>query len=332
VRIFRLLLPIALVALAAVVPMRTNAQVYVSLFAPPLMPDYVQPAVTTPNAIWTPGYWAWGSAGYYWVPGTYMTSPAVGLMWTPGYWGANTGGAGYMWNPGYWGQNVGYYGGINYGGGYYGTGYAGGGWYGNAFRYNTAVTPVNTSYIRNVYVNKTVIVRNVNRYSYNGPGGVRMHPNAQQLAIARERHVGLTPAQRAHITEAQQDRNLYAKVNHGKPAETAVAHPLTTANRPADFKPLTAADKTPANKPMAKPAAKSEMKPASKPATHTAPKPEPKPAAKPPEKMKPAAPPQPKPAKPPQEKAAGKPPQAKPAGKPPEQKAPHGKATHAPGP
>ena len=257
-RIFKLLLPVALVALTMMAPTRTNAQVYVSFVAPPLMPEYVQPQVTTQNAIWTPGYWAWGPSGYYWVPGTYATPPSLGLLWTPGYWGANAVGAGYTWNPGYWGPSVGYYGGINYGGGYYGNGYVGGGWQGNVFRYNTAVTPVNTRYIRNVYVNKTVVVRNVYRYSYNGPGGVRMHPDARQIVYAREHHIAMTPAQRAHVAEARQDRNLYASVNHGRPAETVVTRPLSETNRSANFKPLTAADKTSVNKPMmTKPAAKS---------------------------------------------------------------------------
>jgi hypothetical protein len=258
VRIFRFLLLISIVALSIAVPVRTSAQVYVSLVAPPLMPTYVQPPVSTPNAIWTPGYWAWGQSGYYWVPGTYVSAPSMGMLWTPGYWGANNAGAGYAWNPGYWGPTVGYYGGINYGGGYYGNGYAGGGWQGNVFRYNTAITPVNPTYIRNVYVNKTVIVRNVNRYSYNGPGGVRMHPDSRQIAYARQQHITMTPAQRAHIDEARQDRNMYANVNHGKPAETVVAKPLSPANRPADFKPI------------AKPATTTEMKPAAKPAAKPA--------------------------------------------------------------
>ncbi len=285
-RIFKLLLPVALVALTTVLPMRTSAQVYVSFVAPPLMPEYAQPQVTTPNAIWTPGYWAWGPAGYYWVPGTYTTPPSLGLLWTPGYWGANAVGAGYTWNPGYWGPSVGYYGGINYGGGYYGNGYVGGAWQGNVFRYNTAVTPVNTRYIRNVYVNKTVVVRNVYRYGYNGPGGVRMHPDARQIVYAHERHIAMTPAQRVHVAQAQQNRNLYASVNHGKPAETVVARPLSATNHSANFKPLTAADKTSVSKPMAKPATNAAAKAAPKPA----------------------------------EKSAGNAPQAKPAGKPPQAK------------
>ena len=224
-----------------------------------------------------------GPAGYYWVPGTWMAPPSAGLYWTPGYWGMNTAGSGYMFNTGYWGPSVGYYGGVNYGYGYYGTGYAGGTWAGNAFRYNTAVSQVNPTYVRNVYVNKTVVVHNVNRYSYNGPGGVRMQPNAQQRAYASQKHIAMTPMQRAHVQEAAQDRNQYAKFNGGKPSETAVAKPLSTTNRPSNFKPLTPADKGSMNaaKPAAKPAA--QPKPAAKPAT------QPKPAAKPATQPKPAA-------------------------------------------
>jgi len=256
VRILRLFVLVA-VALAAIgVPATARAQVYISLLAPPLLPTYEQPMLTQPGMIWTPGYWAWGPAGYYWVPGTWTQPPSVGMLWTPGYWGVNTGGSGYMWNPGYWGQNVGYYGGVNYGYGYYGNGYTGGAWQGNAFRYNTAVTRVNPTYVRNVYVNKTVIVRNVNRYSYNGPGGVRMHPDAQQIAYAKQRHIGPTAAQRTHIQDAAQDRNQYAKYNGGRPSQTVVARPYSATNRPANFKPLTAADKTSVNAP--KPATKPE--------------------------------------------------------------------------
>ncbi|MEO6835168.1 MAG: hypothetical protein ABI231_04590 [Candidatus Tumulicola sp.] len=313
-----------------------------SFNAPPLMPEYQQPPVSNPNYQWIPGYWAMGSGGYYWVPGTWMAAPQQGLLWTPGYWGYQQQKNNYAWNQGYWAPNVGYYGGINYGGGYYGNGYVGGAWQRNMFAYNTAVTPVNTQYIRNVYVNKTVIVRNVHRYSYNGPGGVRMYPDARQLAIAREHHVYMTPMQRAHIAEAAQDRNLYAKYNHGKPSETAVAHPLSTTNRPTNFKPLTPADKT---------AMKTTANSAMKPATQTAPKAHPKPVAQPQQSMKPAVKPpaQQHQAKPPtnttpSSKQGSKPPTqqhqaTKPASGQPNnktstknapQKAPQGKATHAP--
>ncbi|HKU82172.1 MAG TPA: YXWGXW repeat-containing protein [Candidatus Tumulicola sp.] len=351
-RILRLFVLAAAAVAAVGIPATARAQVYISLVAPPLMPTYDQPALTQPGMIWTPGYWAWGPAGYYWVPGTWTYPPSSGLYWTPGYWGMNTGGSGYMWNPGYWGPSVGYYGGINYGYGYYGNGYTGGGWQGNVFRYNTAVTRVNPTYVRNVYVNKTVVVHNVNRYSYNGPGGERMRPNATQIAYAKQHHVGLTSVQRAHIQEASQDRNLYAKVNHGRPAQAAVARPYSTTNRPSNFKPLTAADKSSASAPKAQPKPVSHPPekmhpnnpPAAKPPAAKAP------AAKPPAAAHPApkepmhannkppaqsAPKQPKPASHPQSNAkpqGGKPP-ANAGGKPPANgggKQPQGKATHKP--
>ena len=331
----------ALLSLA--LPATANAQVYVSLVAPPLMPTYVQPQLTDPGAIWTPGYWAWGPQGYYWVPGTYVQPPSAGLLWTPGYWGVNSGSAGYMWNGGYWAPQVGYYGGINYGGGYYGTGYAGGGWYGNTFRYNTAVTPVDVTRVRNVYVNRTVIVRNVNRYSYNGPGGERMYPNAQQRVWMREHHVGLTAVQRAHIDEAQHDRNLYAKYNGGHPKEVVATRPLSVTNRPADFKPITTTAAKPAPKgeqmhPGAQthqatpqhnaPAAKPESKPPVQkaPPVHEQKAP---PVAKPQSKP-PAHPAQAPPMRAPEQKAPqqAKPPQQQ--QKSSQQKPPDAKSTHSP--
>ena len=264
-RFFQLpLLAICAIILPLALPVTASAQLYVSFSAPPLMPQYEQPQVSNPNYQWIPGYWGQGQDGYYWIPGTWMAAPQVGLLWTPGYWGYQQQQNNYAWNQGYWGPNVGYYGGVNYGAGYYGTGYVGGAWNGNAFRYNTAVTRVNPRYITNVYVNKTVIVRNVNRYGYNGPGGVRMHPDAQQLAWSRERHVGLTSTQRAHIAEAQQDRNLYANVNHGKPAAVVTSHSYSSTNRPAGFKPIANGTYSkPASQPahMAAPNAKSAKPP-----------------------------------------------------------------------
>ena len=48
-----------------------KAPVGVSInIAPPVLPVYVQPACPGIGYIWTPGYWAWGSDDYYWVPGT----------------------------------------------------------------------------------------------------------------------------------------------------------------------------------------------------------------------------------------------------------------------
>jgi hypothetical protein len=105
---------------------------------PPPIPVYEQPYVPEPNVVWQPGYWAWGSYGYYWVPGAWVAAPQPGYLWTPGYWQSNN--AGYSWNPGYWALAVGFYGGVNYGGGYFGQGYDGGQWSNNVFRYNTFVS------------------------------------------------------------------------------------------------------------------------------------------------------------------------------------------------
>ena len=121
---------------------------------PPALPVYTQPPCPQDGFLWTPGYWAYGPAGYYWVPGVWVAPPRVGLLWTPGYWGFV--GGGYGWHAGYWGPHVGFYGGINYGFGYGGVGFVGGRWDGGRFAYNTAVVNVNRTVIRNVYVDRTV--------------------------------------------------------------------------------------------------------------------------------------------------------------------------------
>ncbi|HVA32651.1 MAG TPA: YXWGXW repeat-containing protein, partial [Candidatus Baltobacteraceae bacterium] len=235
---------IAVVFFAAPAP--SQAQITIGFTIgqpPPPLPYYVQPPAPQPNYLWTPGYWGYGPAGYYWVPGTWVPAPQTGYLWTPGYWGYNNNG--YAWNQGYWAPQVGYYGGINYGYGYPGSGFIGGQWTPGGFSYNTAVWPVNRTVIHNTYINKTVINRTViNRTSYNGGrGGIRMRPNSQQLAVARMHHLAPTPLQRTHAVEAGRDRNLYANVNHGKPPVGAVARPFNQKNLPPHFTPVTAADR-----------------------------------------------------------------------------------------
>ena len=233
--------------LLAAVPIAAPAQVYVSIgvnIAPPAIPVYVQPPCPASNYIWQPGYWAWGAGGYYWVPGTWVLAPAVGLLWTPGYWGWGSGA--YYWHRGYWARTVGFYGGINYGFGYFGVGYVGGGWYGNVFRYNTAITRVNTVVIHNTYVDKTVIHRNYynnSRVSYNGGhGGIQARPTQAQVD-ARAHGQPATPEQQSHEQMSGQDRNHYMTVNHGQPTSGAVAHPYSASNRPAHSAPVTDSDK-----------------------------------------------------------------------------------------
>jgi hypothetical protein len=199
-------------------PKTAPAQIFVSVrFGPPPLPVYSQPPCVTPGYLWNPGYWAYGPMGYYWVPGVWIAPPLVGVLWTPGYWGF--GGGLYGWHAGYWGPHVGFYGGVNYGYGYGGFGFVGGGWSGGVFRYNTAVVNVNTTVIRNVYVDRTVINNTtiVNRASFNGPGGVTAQPRPEERAWEHEQHFQPTGTQMAHMQNASQDRGQWASANHGQP-------------------------------------------------------------------------------------------------------------------
>jgi hypothetical protein len=187
---------------------------------PPPVPIYGQPPAPVPNYQWNPGYWGWGTVGYYWVPGTWAPAPRHGLYWTPGYW--HHSGSGYAWNQGFWGPSVGFYGGVNYGFGYLGTSFVGGTWAGNNFRYNTAVVNVNQTVIHNTYVNERVVNKNVynDRVSYNGGhGGISAKPTTSEMSAAQHR-VAPTAYQRQQATIAGQNRNLYASVNKGRPPVT----------------------------------------------------------------------------------------------------------------
>jgi hypothetical protein len=210
-------------ALLVIMPAVSFAQVGVSItIAPPAIPVYTQPQCPTEGYLWTPGYWAYGPVGYYWVPGVWIAPPRVGVLWTPGYWGF-VGGV-YAFHAGYWGPHVGFYGGINYGFGYGGVGFGGGRWNGGVFAYNTAVVNVNTTVVRNVYVDRTVIhdTTVVNRTSFNGAGGVAARPTVEERSAMHEEHVQPTPNQISHQQAASQDRNQWASNNHGAPKTVAM--------------------------------------------------------------------------------------------------------------
>src|SRR6266436_2695174 len=203
-------------------PLASFAEVDFSVnIAPPVMPVYEQPLCPVAGYIWTPGYWAYDQ-DYYWVPGVWVPPPRVGLLWTPPYWGWNNGA--YAFNQGYWGPTVGFYGGINYGYGYTGNGYWGGRWEGNAFRYNTAVTRVNTNVVHNTYINNSVNNQlNVNRTSFNGPNGIKAEPTGEQKAAAvNAQKMGPTSEQLARQQAASKDQNLRASVNKGNPNADAI--------------------------------------------------------------------------------------------------------------
>ncbi len=191
--------------------------------APPEIPVYEQPVCPEEGFLWTPGYWAWGIAGYYWVPGVWVRPPHMGWLWTPGYWGFA--GGYYGWHRGYWGEHIGFYGGVNYGFGYYGTGFYGGRWEGGAFRYNTAVCRVNTTVIHNTYQSSEGVARVTSHVSYNGPGGINAQPNSVEHAAMTEGHAQPTSEQQSHAQAAGKDRNQYASANHGRPSTAAMSTP-----------------------------------------------------------------------------------------------------------
>lgn len=225
--------------LVSLIPATSHAGVFISVgFAPPPLLVYEQPICPEPGLMWTPGYWAYGPDGYYWVPGAWVPAPYEGALWTPGYWGW---GAGlYVWHPGYWGPHVGYYGGVNYGFGYMGIGFVGGEWRGGVFAYNTAVMHVGSGGVwgSRVYVDRTIVERNTivndRHVAFSGgPGGINHPPTAQERAYSSERHMAPTAAQTQHMQAAMHDHNAYYNVNHGHPAQAAVSRPLAPANHAA---------------------------------------------------------------------------------------------------
>ncbi len=228
--IFSKLRAMALALALLAIPASSWAGVFISVgFAPPVLPVYAQPPCPYPGWMWTPGYWAYGADGYYWVPGTWVPAPYVGALWTPPYWGWE--GGFYVFHPGYWGPHVGYYGGVNYGFGYMGVGFVGGMWHGGAFAYNTAVMNVNRTAIHNTYIDRTVVRNNTiinnNRVAYSGgPGGIHHPPTAQERAFSREPHMAATQMQSQHETAAMHNVNSYASRNGGRPGNLAMARPM----------------------------------------------------------------------------------------------------------
>jgi len=210
-------------ALLLLIPASSFAGVFISVgIAPPPLPVYAQPPIPAPGYMWTPGYWAWGPAGYYWVPGTWVQPPTVGFLWTPGYWGWS--GGFYLFHAGYWGPHIGFYGGINYGFGYGGLGYQGGYWNHGQFNYNTSVNNVSNVHITNVYNHTVVNNTTVNSTSFNGgTGGIQTRPTAQEQAAVNENHVQPTAAQVQHVNQAQNNPQLRASENGGKPAIAATS-------------------------------------------------------------------------------------------------------------
>jgi hypothetical protein len=226
-----------LALLLSLVPASSFAGVLISVgITPPVLPVYVQPPCPQPGWMWTPGYWAYGDDGYYWVPGAWVPAPYEGALWTPPYWGWS--GGLYVFHGGYWGPHVGFYGGVNYGFGFMGIGFVGGEWRGHEFAYNTSVVRVNTTVIHNTYVNETIVHNNTiinnNHVAYSGgPGGINHQPTGEERNAMREQHIGATQVQQQHIQAARSDKSFYAKNNGGHPQTVAAERPMGFNNHAA---------------------------------------------------------------------------------------------------
>ena len=211
-----------------VIPTSSFAGVFISVgFAPPVLPVYEQPICPEPGLMWTPGYWAYGGDGYYWVPGAWVPAPYVGALWTPPYWGWSNGL--FVFHEGYWGPHVGYYGGVNYGFGYGGIGFAGGMWRGGVFAYNTAVMHVGVGggwggrvYEDRVAVDRGFVARDSHVAYSGGPGGINHPPTERENAYSHEQHMGATPRQTEHQNAAMHNTNSYASHNGGHPSNPAM--------------------------------------------------------------------------------------------------------------
>jgi hypothetical protein len=211
-----------LALLLCVIPASSCAQVSVSpRFAPPVLPVYAQPVCPQPGLIWTPGYWAYGEDGYYWVPGAWTAPPYVGALWTPPWWGWE--GGHYTFHLGYWAPHVGYYGGVNYGFGYEGIGFAGGEWRRGSFAYNTAVANVNATVVKNTFNSKTAadqgMTANPRHVAYSGgPGGIQHEPTPAERVAEHEQHLAPTKLQMQLLEAAKSNKKAYAMSDGSHPA------------------------------------------------------------------------------------------------------------------
>lgn len=195
---------------------------------PPELPEYQQPPCPGDNYIWTPGYWNYDSGqGYYWVPGAWVLAPYTGALWTPGWWGYDNGRYGF--HRGFWGHHVGYYGGINYGYGYDGYGYQRGYWHGDHFAYNRVANNVEPSREHDVY-DYRYRPENNTRVSYNGGRGVQIRPRPAEITALHEAHNAPLAPQMQLAQEARSNRQNFAKLDHGRPAQPVAQQPLRAEN------------------------------------------------------------------------------------------------------
>ncbi len=279
----RFILPVLFATTTLTAPSASRAQMALSItIAPPALLVYAQPEIPGEGYLWTPGYWAYGEGGYYWVAGEWVQPPQAGFLWTPGYWGWNSGV--YAFNAGYWGPHVGFYGGIDYGFGYGGNGYDGGRWNNGAFVYNRAANNFGHRQIVNVY-NAPLMASpyaRMHNVSYNGGnGGVPVHASASEVAFGHERHVEATPQQSQHMQAARSNPQTNrgpqaaAPTQHAEPGAQArpapSPHPVARARAAPEARGPQARAAAP---PQTHAAPQQQQRAAPQPQAHAAPQPQ----------------------------------------------------------
>ncbi len=258
---------ILLALLLSILSASAYAGVFVSVgFAPPPLPVYEQPPCPEPGLMWTPGYWAYGPDGYYWVPGAWVPAPQPGFLWTPPYWGWSNGL--YVFHSGYWGLHVGFYGGVNYGFGYGGIGFSGGEWRHGHFAYNTAVMHVGfhggLTFVDRGRVDRGFVDRGGHVAFSGGPGGIRHEPGPEERMAEHDRHLGKTAFQQQHVAAARNDKSSYFKSNGGHPAHMVAERPLGREQHTAP--PAARNNVRPETRTNARPETQFHPAPASRPA------------------------------------------------------------------
>jgi len=270
-----------LALLLSVIPASSYAGVFISVgFAPPVLPVYVQPVCPQPGLMWTPGYWAYGEDGYFWVPGAWVPVPYEGALWTPGYWGWS--GGMFIFHDGYWGRHVGYYGGVNYGFGYGGIGFFGGEWRGiqhqpspeeRAAEREPHVQPtsVQQHHIQAAQTDKSSYVKNNGGHPQTLAVARPLQAEHQSAPIAHPQPVGhpmQQPAGRQNPqTAGRQEQYSSPMQQHSAPQSHAapVQQRPMPASRPAAAQPRSAPQAArPA--PAPRPAPQARPAPASRPA------------------------------------------------------------------
>lgn len=98
-RVIRFAGAAALLALAACAPLPPAGAVFVRV-GPPAYREEVIGVAPGPGYVWVAGYWAWGGADYYWVPGRWVARPYPRAVWVPGRWRAHR--HSWYWVEGHW--------------------------------------------------------------------------------------------------------------------------------------------------------------------------------------------------------------------------------------